>query len=47
MTGDDDSDLFLSEREEALRVAQEEKRRLQLTVPGIVNPYDLPEELQD
>lgn len=47
-TGEDDSDLFLEEREEALRKAQEEKRRIQMSVPGILNPHELPEEeMQD
>lgn len=46
-TGEDDSDLFLEEREAELRRAQEEKRRAQLLVPGIINPHDLPEEMQD
>lgn len=46
-TGEDDSDLFLEEREAELRLAQEEKRRVQLSVPGIINPHDLPEEMQD
>lgn len=47
VTGDDDSDLYLDEREEALRLAQEEKRRVQLSVPGILNPHELPEDMQD
>ena len=47
VTGDDDSDLFLEEREAALKQAQEEKRRVQLSVPGIINPHELPEEMQD
>ncbi|CAG0882753.1 unnamed protein product [Darwinula stevensoni] len=47
MTGEDDSDLFLEEREQALQLAQEEKRRLQLSVPGIINPHEIPEEMQD
>lgn len=47
-TGEDDSDLFLEEREAALRQAQEEKRRIQMSVPGILNPHELPEEeMQD
>lgn len=46
-SGEDDSDLFLEERESALRKAQEEKRRIQLTVPGIINPHDLPEDMQE
>ncbi|KAL0267451.1 UNVERIFIED_CONTAM: hypothetical protein PYX00_009718 [Menopon gallinae] len=46
-TGDDDSDLFLEEREMALRKAQEEKRRRQLSVPGIINPHEIPDDMQD
>ncbi|CAH4037749.1 exportin-1 [Pieris brassicae] len=47
VTGEDDSDLYLEERMFALRQAQEEKRRVQLSVPGIINPHELPEEMQD
>ncbi|KAK9879853.1 hypothetical protein WA026_008357 [Henosepilachna vigintioctopunctata] len=46
-TGEDDSDLFLEEREKALQQAQAEKHRIQLTVPGIINPHEVPEEMQD
>ncbi|XP_063982062.1 exportin-1 isoform X2 [Diachasmimorpha longicaudata] len=46
-TGEDDSDLYLEERETALRLAQEEKRRQQMAVPGIINPHEMPEEMQD
>ncbi|XP_076752042.1 exportin-1 emb [Xylocopa sonorina] len=46
-TGEDDSDLYLEERETALRVAQEEKRLQQMAVPGILNPHEIPEEMQD
>lgn len=46
-TGEDDSDLFLEERETVLRMAQDEKRRLQMSVPGILNPHEMPEEMQD
>ncbi|XP_025018118.1 exportin-1 isoform X1 [Tetranychus urticae] len=45
--GEDDSDLYLEEREEAMRIAEAEKRKLQMTVPGIINPHELPEEMQD
>ena len=47
MTGDDDSDLYLLEREQELKNAQESKRRFQMTVPGILGPHELPEEMQD
>jgi len=46
-TGEDDSDLFLEEREQALKSAQDEKRRVQMTVPGILNPHEIAEEMQD
>lgn len=45
--GEDLSDLYLDEREESLKQAQDEKRRVQISVPGILNPYDMPEEMQD
>merc|ERR1711988_1593940 len=46
-TGEDDSDLFLEEREGALKKAQEEKRKIQIAVPGILNPHEMPEEMQE
>ena len=46
-TGDDDSDLFLEEREAALKKAQDDKRKVQMTVPGILNPHEIPEEMQE
>ncbi|XP_056639839.1 exportin-1 [Diorhabda sublineata] len=46
-TGEDDSDLYLDEREKALELAQAEKRRIELSVPGILNPHEVPEEMQD
>lgn len=46
-TGEDDTDLYLEERETALRLAQEDKRRQQMAVPGILNPHEMPEEMQD
>ena len=45
--GDDDTDLYLDEREAILQSAQEEKRRVQMSVPGILNPHEIPEEMQD
>lgn len=47
MTGDDDSDLYLEERENALKQAQEEKRRRQIAVPGMLGPHELPVDMQD
>jgi len=43
-TGEDDSDLFLEERETALKKAQDEKRMIQIAVPGMLNPHEIPEE---
>jgi len=45
--GDDTSDLYLNEREETLKKAAEDKRRIQESVPGILNPHELPEDMQD
>jgi exportin-1 len=39
--------LFFEEREASLRQKEEEKRRIQLSVPGIINPHELPEEMVD
>lgn len=47
ITGDDDSDLYLEEREAALRQAQEEKRKLQIQIPGMLNPHEMPEDMID
>lgn len=46
-TGADDSDLFLEDIEQTLKEAQAKKRATQLTVPGILNPHEIPEEMQD
>ncbi|NP_001397728.1 exportin-1 isoform X2 [Rhinopithecus roxellana] len=45
--GEDTSDLFLEEREIALRQADEEKHKRQMSVPGIFNPHEIPEEMCD
>lgn len=47
MTGEDDSDLYLEEREAALREAQENKILMQRNIPGMLNPHELPEDMQD
>ena len=46
-TGADDTDLFLEERETALKKAQEEKRKIAVSVPGMLNPHEIPEEMQE
>lgn len=45
--GEDCADLYLEEREQQLRVAQDEKRKRQSAVPGILNPHEVGEEMQD
>ena len=45
--GEDNTGLFLDEREMAIVKAQEEKRKVQMSVPGILNPHEIPEEMQD
>lgn len=47
VTGEDDSDLYLEEREATLREEQASKRLIQRSVPGMLNPYELPEDMQD
>ncbi|XP_062503656.1 exportin-1-like isoform X2 [Corticium candelabrum] len=42
--GEETTDLFLDQREQELREAAEAKRRQQLSVPGILNPHELPDE---
>uniref|UniRef100_A0A8C6U3B6 Exportin-1 C-terminal domain-containing protein n=1 Tax=Neogobius melanostomus TaxID=47308 RepID=A0A8C6U3B6_9GOBI len=39
--GEDTTDLFLEEREASLRQAQEEKHKIQMSVPGILNPHEI------
>ena len=43
-SGEDDSQLYIEEKENEIRKAQAEKRSAQLTVPGIINPHDRPDE---
>uniref|UniRef100_A0A183J6R9 ANK_REP_REGION domain-containing protein n=1 Tax=Soboliphyme baturini TaxID=241478 RepID=A0A183J6R9_9BILA len=43
----DTSDLYLEEREKQIQEAQQEKQRVIATVPGILNPHEIPEEMQD
>lgn len=45
--GEDNSDLFLEEREASIRQAQEEKRKIQMAVPGIIGPHEISEDMQD
>ncbi|CAF1524233.1 unnamed protein product [Adineta ricciae] len=46
-TGSDTADLYLEDREQALKRAAEEKRQIQMSVPGILNPHEIPEDMQD
>ncbi|XP_065173281.1 exportin-1 [Atheta coriaria] len=46
-TGEDDTDLFLEEREKALQEAQATKMKIHMAVPGILNPHEVPEEMED
>ena len=46
VAGETSADLFLEQREAELKQAMEDKRKRQLAVPGIINPHDLPDEMQ-
>jgi len=49
-TGEDDTDLYLEEREAMLKCVEQEKRKIQMSVPGILNPHEIQEnqeEMQD
>ncbi|CAF3357473.1 unnamed protein product [Rotaria socialis] len=46
-TGNDTADLYLEDREQTLKRAAEEKRKVQMSVPGILNPHEIPEDMQD
>jgi exportin-1 len=39
--------LFLEEREQSLKQIEVEKRKVQMSVPGILNPHEINEEMQD
>ncbi|XP_065832637.1 exportin-1-like [Oscarella lobularis] len=45
VSGEDTTDLFLEEREHQLKEASDRKRQLQMAVPGMINPHDLPDEM--
>ncbi|GAV00127.1 hypothetical protein RvY_11018 [Ramazzottius varieornatus] len=45
-TGDDETDLFLEERETQLKKAQDDKRKIQMAVPGILNPHEI-DDMED
>ncbi|CAI8039377.1 Exportin-1 [Geodia barretti] len=46
-SGGNSEDLFLEEREAQLKQAAKDKRQQQLAVPGIINPHDRPDEMQE
>eukprot|EP01137_Pigoraptor_chileana_P009639 Opistho-2@3850 len=45
--GQDNRDLFLEETENDRNREIEEKRKAQLAIPGLLNPFDRPEEMAD
>lgn len=45
--GEDDTDLFLEEREASLKEAENAKRAYNMTVPGILNPHEREEDMQE
>ncbi|OUC43560.1 CRM1 protein [Trichinella nativa] len=44
-TGEDTSDLYLAEKEQEVKAAMEAKRRAAESVPGILNPHEISEEM--
>ena len=44
--GDDTTSLYLEERESQIQQAAEEKRNKMLAIPGIINPPDRPDDMQ-
>ena len=46
-TGEDVQGLYLEEREGQLRKEQEMKHKQHLSVPGILNPHERPDEMQE
>lgn len=46
-TGDDNSDLFLEEKELELERKKTEQMENALRVPGMLKPYDRPDEMED
>lgn len=45
--GEDDADLFIEERELQLKKAEADKRAIHMSVPGILNPHEREEEMQE
>ena len=46
-SGDNPADLYLDMRENQILQAAKDKRKQQLAVPGIINPHDRPDEMQE
>ncbi|KFD59005.1 hypothetical protein M514_00168 [Trichuris suis] len=45
--GEDVSDLYLEEKEQEMQVIMQEKRRIAALVPGMLNPHEIQEDMQD
>lgn len=45
--GENDADLFIEEREAQLKKAEAEKRAIHMSVPGILNPHEREEDMQE
>ena len=45
--GEDLTDLYLQEKQEQLKTAANAKLKYQMTVPGILNPHEVTEEMND
>lgn len=46
-SGDDPTVLYLDIRENQIQQAAKDKRKQQLLVPGMINPHDIPDEMQE
>jgi len=47
-SGEDTSHLYLDERERQIQLAQEEKKKVAASVPGLLNPHEIQEDaMQD
>ena len=45
--GEDLTDLYLQEKQEQLKTAAASKLKYQMTVPGILNPHEVTEQMND
>ena len=46
-SGSNPAELYLDIRENQIQQVAKEKRKQQLAVPGIINPHDRPDEMQE